>query len=64
MWAIAALHHLPAGPQREVVLGLAALLQDTEGRVRDAAQQALKALTGKDFGKSPESWQQWVETQP
>lgn len=39
--------------------GLIPLLSDSDANVGAAAYDALKDVTGKDFGKSPDPWKEW-----
>ena len=34
-------------------------LKDNEEEIRDSFANALKNITGKDFGKDPEKWREW-----
>jgi hypothetical protein len=58
---MAAINALGQYPQRRVFDGLVGALDDPDFGVAREAEQALRTLTGKDFGDRPGPWWQWAE---
>jgi hypothetical protein len=53
------------GPEAlEAVPALIRLLGDEDEHVRSAAEGALKAITGQDFGQDADAWQAWWDVRP